>query len=349
MKRNILFITVVFFLSLFAGSTQTYAQDKVLRILNWTEYIAKDTITNFEKRFGCKVEYTEYEVPEVMLSKVHFTPNYYDIVIAYDFIVANLISDKKVLKLDLAKIPNNRNIDPKYRTTEKNPEMLYAAPYLMGTTGLVYREDLYPGEVISWKDLFEPKEALKGKIILLKDRREVIGAALKYHGCSMNSENEKEIQKAVKTVRKIKPYLYEITSSMDVARTGLLKGDAVMALAYSGDALSWIAESGSKLKYIIPREGGHFFMDVMAILSDAPNRETAYKFINYILEPEVGASLTNAIHYASPNRAAQNHISKEILNDPLILLPDGVRKKMENILSVESEKEYNSGWRKIIK
>ncbi len=333
-------LSTIFILS-FLYTNFVFADDKVLRVVNWTEYITPEIIPNFEKICNCKVEYIEYEVEENMLAKFHMTPAYYDVAVIST--LKDLKSSKRIEKLDISKIPNYKNIDEKLRADET-----YTVPYLMGTVGLIYRKDIFPERLQSWKDIFEPSDKVKGKIILLNDRREVLGAALKYLGYSMNSSVKTEISEAERLITSIKPHIYKITSDLDVIRDALNNGSALVSMAYSGDAISWMEKFGN-LEYFVPIEGGSFFVDKMVIFSDSPNKETAYKFVDYLLNAKVGASLSGGLYYGTVNNAAKQYIDKEILQDSAIFPPDEVMSKMELIRDSKIENFYNKAWRKIMK
>jgi len=160
-------------------------------------------LKKFEKQFSCKVEYTEYDESEDMMNRIVFAPKGWDVLISDSTTMADLIKDNRLQKLNHNLMPNAKLVLPQYRTSEKNPNMAYSTPYLFGSTGLIYRKDLFSKKINSWEIIFKPSPKITGKIILIKDRREVLGAALKYLGYSANSEKKDEVRKAAKLVMDI--------------------------------------------------------------------------------------------------------------------------------------------------
>jgi spermidine/putrescine-binding protein len=313
-------------------------EKKVLNVYNWANYIDEQTIPEFEKKFGVKVNYDVYDGNETLLAKMQAGASGFDVIFPSDYMVGIMIKTGLLAKLDLSKIPNIANIDPQFLKQPFDPENHYSLPYTWGTSGIGYRADKVTEPVTSWSILFDPKYS--GRIVLLDDMRETIGLALKYLGYSFNTANLDELQKAKELLLKQKPLVKAYSSAQPELM--LLSGDAWLVHNWSGETYR-IAIEDANIKYAIPQEGSSKFIDNCAIPKSAPHKELAHQFINFLLEPQVDARIHNAIHYLTPNKAALPYLDEAIRNSMESLTPE-TAKKLEYIEDLEQSTEV---WDKI--
>lgn len=297
--------------------------DGDLALYNWAEYIDPDLLSAFETEYGVKVTQDTYDSNEAMQPIISAGNSGYDVIVPSDYMVSILIENGDLMALDKDAIPNYANLSDEFRTgLPYDPEATYAAPYQWGTTGLGVDLAAAGGEVPhTWGIVFGPEaEQYAGKITLLNDPRETIGAALKYLGYSLNSTSEEELAEATDLVRNSPVLAFDSDQYDELVATG----EAVVGHGYSGNFFVQFdeADDPSQYEYFVPDEGGTRWVDNMAVVQDAPHPCTAHTFINYLLDAENGAALTNWNYYASPNAAAEEFIDPEILEDPAIYPTD---------------------------
>ena len=297
---------------------------------NWTDYIDPEVLTMFEEECGVEVIYDTFSSNEDLLAKLQAGATGYDLIVPSDYMVSIMRELNMLKELDHSNIPNLSNLYPRFTEVPYDPGNVYSAPYQWGTTGIGYNLEA-TGEVPdSWDWIFDPEKAAQfdGKISLLNDQREVIGAALKYLGHSMNSVDPAELEEAKQTILAIKPYV--ATFDSDSFGDILVSGDVVIGHGWSGGYFQDIyASDNENLGYVIPKEGGVIWTDNLAIPVTAPNPYTAEVLINYLLDPEIGAMISNFNYYASPNQAAEEFIEEDVLNDPGIYPSEETLAKME--------------------
>jgi putrescine transport system substrate-binding protein len=320
------------------------AEEKILNIYNWSDYIAPDTLAKFEAETGIKVNYDVYDSNEVLEAKLLAGRSGYDLVVpsATPFL-ARQVAAKVYRPLDKAKLTNYGNLDKRILdavAAAADPGNQYGVPYLWGTTGVGYNVakvqaalgDKAP--VDSWAMIFDPEVAKKLApcgISVLDTAQEVLPPALAYLGRDPRSKDPKDLEAAVALVAKVRPYIKKFHSSQYI--NDLANGDICVALGYSGDVIQARsraddAKNGVQIAYSIPKEGAQLAVDMMAIPADAAHPENAEAFINYILRPEVVAAITNAVGYPNPNSVATDMVDDDIRNDPGIYPSDEVRAKL---------------------
>jgi len=274
----------------------------------------EEVIQDFEKRENAKSVLDTYDDPEAIISKLQAGgDSEYDVVILSDYLVGQLAQRGTILELDKSKIPNFKNLDPSFADPAYDPGSKHSVVYQWGTTGLAYREDLVKGPVDSWAVLFDPAKSA-GSFLLLTEMREQVGAALRYLGASVNTTDPATLERAKQLLIDAKRRSQGFAGGTDAVQQ-VLSGNVAVAVAYSGDAFRAMEEN-PKVKYVIPREGGTIWSDVLTILSKSKNSELAYKFINYLLEPEIAAKVSNGIGYGTPVPAALPMI--EARDNPII-------------------------------
>ena len=273
--------------------------EKQLHLYNWSDYIAEDTVPNFEKEFGVKVTYDTYESNEEMVAKLQAGASGYDIVVPSGYIIPVLVATDLIIPLNKKYITNIGNISPIFRNLPSDPSNKYTVPWQWGTTGIAYRTDKVKTPLDSW-DVFHDKQ-FKKKLTMMDDGREVIGAELRHRGHSLNSTNPSELAQAKADCIDAKKNLKAYISAPVKAQ--LISGDVWISQLWNGDTTQAKTEQPN-LGYVIPKEGCTIWGDSMCVPKSAPNKRAAHEWINYILRPEVGAALSEATGYGTPNAAA---------------------------------------------
>lgn len=332
-----------------AATAPSSANAKVLNVYNWSDYVAEDTLAQFEKASGIKVVYDVYDSNEMLEAKLVTGGSGYDVV----FPSARPFAQRQIAAgiyapLDKAKLPNLGNIDPALMASlnDVDPGNAHVVPYMWGTTGLginVAKVKEVLGEdapLDSWDLLFDPDNAAKLAkcgISVLDDDQETFGAALIWQGKDPNA-NDPALTEVVKQVYgAIRPSIRYFNSSKYI--DDLANGDLCLAMGYSGDVLqardrAEEAGNGMEIEYIIPKEGAMRWIDLMAIPRDAPHLDNAHAFINYLMQPEVIAKITDFVGYANPNIAATALVDSEIAGDPGVYPPAEVIAKLVDPVSL---------------
>ncbi len=311
--------------------------DGDLELYNWSEYIEPELIPAFEDAYGVSVVETFYDSNEAMLAQIEAGGAAYDLIVPSDYMVSIMGEEGLLIPLNLEAIPNWGNLDPTFLGLPFDPSNTYSAPYQWGTTGIGFNYEAVGEDYEeSWALIFEPGEAYYGKISLLNDAREVMGAALKYLGYSVNTISQDELDEAVELIKGMRDALAKFDS--DQFEDDLVAGETMVAHGYSGDFFSAFDDASDDnydayedFGYIIPLEGAVAWVDNMAIPTTADAICTAHTFIDFILDAENGAAVTNFNYYASPNLAAAAFIDPEILEDPTIYPPEEVFQRLEFI------------------
>jgi len=323
-----------------AGTGTTEPLAKELFFYNWSDYIAEDTIPNFEKEFGVRVVYDNYSSNDTLLAKLQSGATGYDIVVPSDYMVTTMIGLDLLQPLNLDNIPNTKNLYPRFREAPFDPGNKYSIPWQWGTTGIGYNSEQVPDFQPTWDMLWNEK--YKGRITMLTESRDVFAVALFRLGYDPNTTDKAQIDEALKMLQEQKPLLKHYTS--DTYIDELAANDAWLSHGYSGDVFQAIAEN-DKVAYAIPEEGAIIWVDSMCIPKGAPSPRTAEVFMDYILRPDVGAAISNYVFYASPNEAAFDLIDPEITGDPAIYPPQEVLDKLEFLVELgDATKLYNEAF-----
>ncbi|HVJ37911.1 MAG TPA: polyamine ABC transporter substrate-binding protein [Stenotrophomonas sp.] len=338
-------------------------QEKVLNVYNYSDYIAEDTIPNFEQATGIKVTYDVFDSDEMVETKLLAGSSGYDLVVPTLNFFGRQIQAGVFLPLDKSKIPNLANLDPEVmkRIAQQDPDNKYGVPYMIGTTGIGYNVDkvkaIFGSTDIanSWDLVFKPENIAKLKdcgITILDTPSDMIPIALNYLSLDPHSQDPKQIQQAADLIKKIRPYVQNFHSSQYVS--SLANGSTCLAVGWSGDIIqardrAEEAKNGVQVAYSIPKEGAPQWFDMLAIPKDAKHPDNAYALINYLLQPEVAAANSNFIHYANPVPKATPLVSEDIRNDPTIYPPADVAAKMftYSINPPEVDKLYTRLWSEI--
>jgi len=307
-----------------------HAEDTV-KVYNWSDYIGPTTLEDFKAATGITPVYDVFDSNETLEGKLLAGHTGYDVVVPSSHFLAKQIKAGVFQKLDKSQLPNYQNLDPALmKRLEKNdPGNQYAVPYLWGTNGIGYnvekvKEALGVDKIDSWSVLFEPenmKKLSKCGVAFLDSADEMLPAVLNYMGLDPNSKNPEDYKKAEAKLLKVRPYVTYFHSSKYIG--DLANGDICVAAGFSGDVFQARARAkeagkGVNIAYSIPKEGGNLWFDMLAIPSDATDIKQAHAFINYLLQPEVIAKVSDEIGYANPNLKADTLMDQGIRNDPSV-------------------------------
>ncbi|HAX82713.1 MAG TPA: ABC transporter substrate-binding protein [Actinobacteria bacterium] len=290
--------------------------DGNLNFYNWSEYMDPDLISAFETEYGVDVVESYYESNEAMLSQVQAGVAY-DLVVPSDYMIKIMIEEGLFYKLDKEALTNYGNLLEEFRTQPYDPTGDYSVAYQYGTTGLGVNLELVGDLFVeSWALVFDPAitSQLPGGVSLLNDPRETMGAALYYRGYSINDTSLEHLQEAAQLIRSARAGVAAFDS--DQYDENLVNGEVAVAHGYSGNMIVAIgeAENPENFVYILPEEGATLWIDNMAIPTNAAAPCTAHTFIDFILDAENGAQLTNWNYYGTPNEAALPFVEQEVVD-----------------------------------
>ena len=344
-KRLLLSLAPALVAAVSMGSAPASAQqeEKVLNIYNWSDYIADDTIANFEKETGIKVRYDVFDSNEILHAKLVAGRTGYDIVVPSSY-WAKIQADGGLLrKLDKSQLPNLKHMDPEIQAqlAKLDPGNQFLVNWLWGYTTVGVNVDKVkaalgnlPMPANAWDLVFKPEYISKLKscgVSFLDSPTDVIPAALHYLGKPAFSRNPSDYQGVAPLLASIRSSVTLFSSSGYI--NDMASGSICLALGWSGDIniarqRAIEGKTGQNIQALLPSTGGVLFFDTMAIPADAPHPNNALKWINYIMRPEVDASLTNKVFYANPNKDSKPFIKPEIANNPTVFPSDAEMKKM---------------------
>jgi len=324
--------------ALAGGLAHAQQEPPVLNIYNWGDYIAEDTIRNFEKETGIKVRYDLFDSNEALHAKLVAGMSGYDVVVPGSHFAKMQIQAGLLRKLDKSKIPNLANLDPAIQAqlAKMDPGNDYLVDWMWGYTTVGINADRVkkalgstPMPENAWDLVFKPEYASKLKacgVSFLDTASEIMPIALKYIGKDPRSKDAADYAEAGRMLRAVRPYVTRFAGSGSDYIDQMARGQLCAVIGWSGDIMiakdkSAKAKAPQNLEVLLPRTGGLLFFDTMAIPKDAKHPDNAHKWINYILRPEVHASLTNTVFYANPNKASMKHVKPELANDKAVF-PD---------------------------
>ena len=315
--------------------------DRTLNIYNWSDYIAENTIADFEKETGIKVQYDVFDSNEVLEAKLLAGNTGYDIVVPSASFVARQIKAGIFQTLNRKKLPNYKNLDRDVMMilADYDAGNEHVVPWMWGTTGIGYNASMLkkrlPGvNPNSWDILFKPENISKLKdcgVAILDTPTEVFPIALRYLGLRTDSQDKESLAQIEKLFVRIRPSIRYFHSSQYI--NDLANGELCLVLGWSGDVLiarrrAAEARNRQEIEYVIPKEGSLMWIDTLAIPKDAPHRENAYKFLNYVMQANVAASVTNHVNYANGNTASLPYVKPEIVNDKSIYPSEQAKEKL---------------------
>jgi putrescine transport system substrate-binding protein len=307
---------------------------KVLNLYIWSDYLAANTLSNFEKQTGIKVHVSYFDTNETLETKLLAGSSGFDVVVPTASYFERQIKAGVYLPLDKSKLPNLRYMDGQLmsKVALHDPGNAHGVIYMWGTNGIGYNEKMITAlmpkaPLDSWRMVFDPAVASKVAkcgISVLDSPAEMMRAVYSYLGKDPNSQNPDDLVLADAVLTKIRPYIRNINSSEYIE--ALANGDICLAVGYNGDILqardrAREAGKGIEIKYAVPKEGSILWFDMLAIPKDAPNPDNAYAFINYILTPRVIADISNFKRYADADAQAQSLLDPAVRDDPGIYPP----------------------------
>lgn len=325
-------------------------EEKVLNVYNWSDYIAEDTVKNFEQQTGIKVNYDTYDSNEVLETKLLAGKTGYDVVVPSAYFLERQIKAGVFMTLDKSKLPNLKNMDPEImkQLALYDPGNEHAIPYMWGTTGIGYNPEkvkaaLGTDKIDSWATVFDPENAKRLKdcgLVMLDSPSDIFDSILVYLGKDPNGQNPDNLKLAEDVMMKIRPYIRYFNSSQYI--NDLANGEICVAVGWSGDILQAKSRGAEASKpvtvaYTIPKEGALMWFDTMAIPADAPHPDNALKFINYIMEPQVTAAISNFVSYANGNAASVPLLDPAVRDDPSIYPPPEIKAKLHPMLAEPQE------------
>lgn len=289
------------------------AEEKLLYLYNWSEYMPETVLEQFHKETGIKVVYSTYDSNEAMYAKLRLldSNNSYDLAVPSTYYVSKMRREGLLAKIDKSRLKNFGNLDEKLINQPFDPDNSYSVPYLWGSTGIAVNTDkVKPGMISKWRDLWKPE--FKDRLLLTNDTREVFHMALRVLGYSGNDTDPVHIEAAYHELKKLVPNVRAYNS--EAPRMPYLEGETDAGMIWNGEAYMARQENPA-IEYIYPDEGVILWLDSLVIPGNARHVENAHKFIDFILRPEVAASISEEIGYASPNLAAVATLDEDVRNN----------------------------------
>lgn len=355
MKTKVLFVSVV--LLSVAGAfiylkKQPQKKSVVeLHLCTWSNYIDPEVYRIYEQETGVHIIEDLMDSNEALENKLHMGGSGYDVIVPSDYSIQKFARKGLLATIDLKNIPNAKNLSPMFQSPYYDPDHQFSIPYLWGTSGIGFNRKLVSETPTGWSSLFsdESMQAFKGKISMLNDPREAIGAALKHSGFSVNSRDPEQILIAKELLKKQKPFIGRYDS--ETSGQFLLSGDLAVAHGWSGDILKYVKQDPENLGFIIPKEGGVVFADNLAIPSDVRGERklAAEHFINFLLRDDINARIVNYVQYPSSIETAKALIQDDIRNNPNIYPSEEVLSKLEWLqdLGDETSSQFEDAWTEI--
>lgn len=298
----------------------TICQNVLAREINvyiWSEYLTEDTINQFTKETGIKVNLSTYDSNETMYAKIKLlnasNGGSYDLVMPSTYFVTKMRKENLLHEIDVKKIPNFKNLDDKYLYKDFDPESKFTIPYLAGTTGIAYNSKYIKDPIDSWSNLFDPK--YKNKVLLTDEVREVFHVALKLLGYSGNERDKDHIQEAYEKLTALMPNVKLFNSFSP--KLNYINEEVMLGMIYSGEAFM-AARENPDIKYVIPKEGAILWMDSFAIPTNAKNIEDTYKFLDFLLRPEIAKRVSEEMGFATTNKEAIKLLPQAVIDNPTI-------------------------------
>lgn len=333
-------ICIVIVAALFVGCSKKPKEE--INFLNYGENIDQETVKEFEKQYGIKVNIETFDDMETMYQKISSGGVKYDVILVSDALMPRMIKNNLVQELNKENIPNIYQMDEEYLNLEIDPGNKYSVPYMFGTVGLIYNKDVVKEKVDSWDILWDEK--YKNKIFMFDTYRDTIGVALKKLGYSLNSTDPKEIEEAKELLlsqRKLVDPIYGV----DNGTTMIPAGESDINMIWSGEGLN-LQEENPNLVYAVPKEGANFWIDSLCIPSNAKNVSGAEKFINFVSDKESALRIADEIGYTTPNKEARLEQPESIKNNPNAYMPKEIMDRCEiyKDFPMDVKKIYDDAW-----
>lgn len=343
LKLLSLSICMIIMTVFFAGCNKSTAEE--INFFNYGENIDKETVEEFEKEYGIKVNIETFDDMETMYQKLSKGGTKYDVVLVSDALMPRMIDQNLLQELNKDNVPNISQMDEAYLNLEIDPGNKYSIPYMFGTVGLIYNKDVVTEKVDSWDILWNEK--YRDKIFMFDTYRDTLGAALKKLNYSLNSTNPKELEEAKQLLldqRKLVNPIYGV----DNGTTMIPAGETDINMIWSGEGLN-LQDEYPNLVYVVPKEGANFWIDSLCIPTNAKNVSAAEKFINFVSDKESALRIADEIGYTTPNKEARLEQPEEVRNNPNAYMPKEIMDRCEiyTDLPSESKKLYDYIWTEI--
>ncbi len=329
----------------YSGSSAAHSEQVI--VYNWGEYMDPEVIEQFTKETGIEVIYDEFETNETMYPKVEAGAVAYDLVCPSDYMIKRMLDNDLLAKINFDNVPNIKNIGKTYleQSQEFDPTNEYSVPYTWGTVGILYNKKKVKEPVDSWSILWDSK--YKDQILMQDSVRDAFAVALKSLGYSLNSTDEKELEEAKDLLIEQKPLVQAYV--IDQVRDKMIGNEAAIGVIYSGEAI-YTQRENPDLEYVIPKEGSNIWFDSWVIPKNAPNKENAEKFLNFLCRPDIALKNFEYITYSTPNEAARKLIEDDDIRNSKIAFPDiSSLKNCETFqfLGDDADALYNQLWREV--
>lgn len=335
--RHLALVLVLLSGSVLAGCRP---EERVLHLYSWSDYVKPELLQRFEAEQGCRVVLDTFDSNEAMYAKLKAGAGGYDVITPSSYMVSVMLGQGMLHDLDHARLPNLVHVDREYLKLALDPGMRFSVPYMLTTTGIGYLPDRVEGFEPTWAMFDRPD--LAGRMTMLDDLRETLGAGLKSLGYSINTTDRAQVEQARDVVIRWKRNLAKLENEQ--YKTGLASGEFVLVHGYSGDVFQAQAESEG-VEFAVPREGTSISCDDLVIPVDAREVELAHAYINFLHDPQVAAENTDFIQYLCPNSDAYPLLSEEIRSNPGVFLDPEVQAKCEVIADLgEYNRIYTQAW-----
>lgn len=348
MRKLLILPLLAVCMALFSGCGTKSGENGVVIVYNWGEYVDPDTLVMFEEETGIKVIYDEFETNETMYPKVEAGAAEYDVICPSDYMIHKMIVNDLLMELDFDHIPNAKaNIGSQYweQSEEFDPGNKYSVPYCWGTVGILYNKTMVDEPVTSWSLLWDEK--YRDDILMQDSVRDAFMVVEKLFGYSMNTVDPAKLQTVKEALIAQKPLVQAYV--IDQVRDKMIGNEAAIGVIYSGEAI-YTQYENPDLEYVIPEEGTNVWIDSWVILKDAPNKENAEKFINFMCRADIALKNFEYITYSTPNVAAWELIEDEEIKNSPIAFPDLSRyPNLESYtyLGEEGDALYNELWKEV--
>ncbi|MBN1423156.1 spermidine/putrescine ABC transporter substrate-binding protein [Candidatus Fermentibacteria bacterium] len=326
---------------LLAGVLAGCGSDRpILHVYTWADYIKPELIQRFEREHECRVVLDFFDSNEVMFAKLKAGASGYDLIFPSSYMVHVMWEQGMIRPVEAARIPNLRQIDRSYLRFTMDPEMHHSVPYMLSNSGIGYLKSRVVDFQPSWAMFDLP--AYSGRMTLLNDMRETMGAALKWLSYSLNTTDPEEIAQARDVVIRWKKNIAKFESEQ--YKNGLVSAEFLLVHGYNGDILQ-VIEENDDIAYSIPVEGTSIASDDMVIPKDARNPDLAHAFMNFLHDPEVAAENTEFVAFLCPNMGSYERLDRQILEDPAVFLQPDLLEKCEVIKDLgEDNSLYVAAW-----
>lgn len=338
MKKTLIFALCLMFVFPWC-LTGCRKYDGEINVYNWGEYVSDgsegtyDVIREFEDKYNIKVNYTEYDSNEYMYNVLkNNESSSYDILVPSEYMVAKLIEEGMLQKINFDNIPNYKNIDDKYKNLAFDPNNEYSVPYFAGTLGIVYNKSMVKEKVDSWDILWDEK--YEDSIFMIDNSRDAYAVALTKLGYDPNNCTKEQLDEASEILTEQKKLVS--TYGMDQVFSVMEKGQCALGVYYAGDAVTMM-KNNEDLGFVVPNEGSNMFVDSLVIPKNAKNKEGAELFINFLLEPEVSAANAEFVCYTSCNKASYSLIDSDMMANKIIYPDDKVYERCFYFSNMEKD------------